>query len=363
MDEYGGAQIHVRDLSTWLKGQGHDVLVLSGWPGRVSDFVQAQGASYIEIPDLVRPISLMQDLRAIRQIYDALCLQRPDILSCHSSKAGLLGRIAVKLANMKGVPVRAVFTAHGWAFTDGVPFAQRLLYRCIEKCAGFITDHAITVSVFDRDLALKSNILPAHKVTAVHNGMPDYPCPAREIVLGRPVRLLMVARFGPQKDHDTLLKALARCVDLPWVLDLVGGGDDMAVRALCQNLGIEDRVHFHGESENIASFMERADVYFLISHWEGFPRSILEAMRAALPVIATRVAGVGEAVIDRQTGILVAPSDVAGLESAVREMLSDLPMLHQMGVQGRKRFEEDFTFSVMVAKTIQIYKVLLQNHD
>lgn len=355
MDEYGGAQIHVRDLCLWLKGQGHQPVVLSGRPGRVSDFLESQDIEYHEIPDLARPIRPRDDWRALAQVRDALRAIKPDLLSCHSSKAGLIGRIA---ARMTKTPV--IFTAHGWAFTDGVPTAPRMIYRVIERAAGFLSDHIITVSDYDRDLARRANIVPANRITAIHNGMPFLPALSRARH-DSPMRLLMVARVGPQKDHALLIDALKDCRDLDWTLDFVGGGDDAALRAQVQAAGLATRIHFRGEREDIADRMQNADLYCLISKWEGFPRSILEAMRASLPVIATNVAGVPEAVNNGETGFTVPPGDRTALVTALRTLIADRARAEQMGQKGRLSFETRFTFAAMAGKTLSLYQTIVDN--
>lgn len=351
MDELGGAQVHVRDLSLWLKGVGHEPLVLSGWPGKVSDFLQSQGISYLEIPDLERPIHPVKDFKALIEIVKALRSARPDILSCHSSKAGLLGRIAAALA---GVP--AVFTAHGWAFTDGVPRRERFLYRMLERLAGFFGRHIITVSNYDRNLALRARISSPEKITAIHNGMPERPLAVRTERLPF-TRMMMVARVGPQKDHARLLRALWGCLDLEWTLDFVGGGDDLALRQLAKQLRLDERVNFLGERNDVPALMERqTDLYLLVSNWEGLPRSILEAMRAGLPVIASDVGGVSEAVLHGQTGLLVKPSDDQSLLLALRNLLTKPDLQAQMGRAGRAHYEKNFTFLSMAQQTLRIYE-------
>jgi glycosyltransferase involved in cell wall biosynthesis len=355
MDEYGGAQIHVRDLALWLKGQreggGHEPLVLSGWQGKVSDFLESQDIACHEVPDLVRQIDPVKDVKAFFQIRKLLKDHKPDVLSCHSSKAGLLGRLAAKSC---GIPV--LFTAHGWAFTEGVPVTQRLLYGVIEKVAGWFSDHIVTVSEYDRALGIKSRIVPPEKIEAVHNGMPDRPAPTRGS-RSEPPRLMMVARVGPQKDHARLLRVLWGCLDLPWTLDLIGGGDDLELRQMVADMGYADRVIFRGERDDVPDLMDtKADLYLLISKWEGLPRSILEAMRSGLPVIASNVGGVGEAVVDGVTGLIVPPGEDEPLMTALRRLLEDESLRLQMGAAGRKRFEENFTFLAMATKTLGIYK-------
>lgn len=351
MDELGGAQVHVRDLSLWLKGQGHEPIVFSGWPGKVSDFLQHQGVGYGQIPDLERPINPLKDIKALIQIFKALRKTKPDVLSCHSSKAGLLGRIAAKLA---GVPV--IFTAHGWSFTEGIPEKERRLYKRIEKFAAVFSDHIITVSEYDRNLALQAQIAAPSKITAIHNGMPDRKVAVRKHHTN-PVSLMMVARVGPQKDHSRLLRALWGCTDLEWNLQIIGGGDDLALRVLAEQMEIADRINFRGERDDVPELMDRdADIYLLISNWEGLPRSILEAMRSGLPVIASDVGGVRECVLDGLTGRVVPPGQDQPLVAALRDLLQDRQRQRDMGLAGRTHFEENFTFLAMAKRTLAVYE-------
>ena len=350
MDEFGGAQVHVRDLCLLMHGQGHEVSLLSGWPGKVSDSVENENIPYFEIEDLQRSIHPLKDWRAFLQIRNILKDLQPDLLTCHSSKAGLLGRLA---ARSLGIPV--VFTAHGWAFTDGVPKAHRLIYKGLEKLAGFFSTQVITVSEYDRQLALKNHILPENKISTVLNGMPSIPSPPSREGRKGAVKILMVARVGPQKDHESLLRALWGCTDLNWKLDLVGGGDDYELRQLAKHMKIDDRINFLGERLDVPQLMEKADIFALISNWEGLPLTIIEAMRSQLPVIASDV-GVSEVVAHRHTGILVPPKSDEFLLKELRKLIEDRQAQCQMGKNGRKRFEDFFTFSTMAQKTMAVYE-------
>ncbi len=355
MDEYGGAQVHIRDLTLWLKGKGHQPVVLSGWPGKVSDYIEHMGITYKHVPDLVRQIHPIQDIKAFLQIRRTLKRVNPDIVSCHSSKAGLVGRLA---CFSLGIPV--IFTAHGWAFTDNVPQPHRTLYKLIEKFGGFLSSHVITVSQFDKELALKNHIIPERKITAIHNGMPDIPYAApKGQDLTKIVRLVMIARFGAQKDHETLVHALGKIKDLNWTLDLVGGGDNSQIVPLVQTLGLDEKVRFLGEQEDIPTYLSNADIYCLISHWEGFPRSILEAMRTGLPVIATNVAGVKESVLDGKTGYCVPHKNSDVLAEKLKYLIENPSIIKSMGEAGRKEFEAHFTFDKMAYKTLNIYENIL----
>tara|TARA_R110002124_G_scaffold64985_2_gene177935 strand:+ start:752644 stop:753774 length:1131 start_codon:yes stop_codon:yes gene_type:complete len=361
LDEFGGVQIHIRDLTTWLKAQGHEPLVYSGWPGIISDHIKAMGTPYYEIKDMGRPIRPLKDIKSILQLRRYLKKHQPDILSCHSSKAGIIGRIAAI-----GLPTKAIFTAHGWAFTEGVSMKQRFVYKWIEKCAAPFCAKIITVSEYDRNLALKHKICRPEKIIAIHNGMPARPAPQRDTIEAleekaprrAPVKFIMVARFCPQKDHETLLHALKTIENENWHLTLAGNGDSLPMQQLAVELDLTDRIDFLGERSDVPELLETHDVFLLITHWEGFPRSIIEAMRAGLPTIATEVAGNGESVADAQTGYLVPHKDIAAVAMSIAELTGSPEKRLDMGLQARKRYEEEFTFLKMAQRNLALYETL-----
>ena len=149
---------------------------------------------------MVREISPMKDLRAIYEIRNILLQERPSLVHCHSSKAGIVGRIAARLCHIPNV-----FTAHGWAFTDGVQPGKRFVYRNIENLVGYITDEIICVSEYDLDLGRQ--YLPSHadKMTAIHNCIPDVPLNlVRDWDKAEKhdfLNCIVVARFTPQKKY------------------------------------------------------------------------------------------------------------------------------------------------------------------
>jgi glycosyltransferase involved in cell wall biosynthesis len=257
-----------------------------------------------------------------------------------------------------------VFTAHGWAFTPGIPTLQAALYRRIERVAAPLASRIITVSNFDRELALAVGIGSQGKVITVHNGMPDVQGGLRADPGRHPARLVMVARFEPQKDHATLLRALSGLRQHEWELDLIGDGPLLReVEHLCGELEISRRVRFWGQRLDVDGRLAEAQVCLLISNWEGFPRSILEAMRAGLPVIASRVGGIGESVVDGETGFLVGRGDVELLRSRLERLLLDGELRRRLGAAGRTRYEQHFTLGHTVAKTLAVYHQVLAEHQ
>ena len=350
-DPIGGVQIHIKDLAAAAQAQGHTVTVLAGGTGPFIEALRAQGTPTIVLRHLTVPIRPLSDVRALREIRGLLSELRPDLVALHSAKAGVLGRLA---ARALGIP--AILTAHGWTFTPGFPSLPAVVYRQVERLAGPLTSKIIAVSEFDRRLALSAHIVPEDRIVTVHNGMPDVPSRLRSEPGRTPPRLIMVARFSAQKDHPTLFRALAGLLDQPWEMDLVGDGPLMGeMKGLARELGLEQRVRFLGQRMDVAELLAQAQVSVLATNWEGFPLSILESMRAGLPVIASAVGGIDEAVIDEETGCLVPRGDVIRLRQRIERLLTAPLLRTRMGVGARHRYEQQFTLDVSVKKTLAVY--------
>jgi glycosyltransferase involved in cell wall biosynthesis len=348
----GGVQIHVRDLAVSLQAQGHRCTVVTGGTGLFVDMLRAERVPTIILRHLIVPIHPVHDALALGEIRRVLKELSPDLVAAHSSKAGILARIAGRTL---GIPV--ILTAHGWNFTPGIAAVPAAMYRQIERLAGPLSSKIITVSEYDRQLALSAGIVGENKLVTVYNGMADVGPQLRARPGVSPVRLVMVARFGAQKDHPTLLRALAGLLDLPWEIDLIGDGELLGqTQAQAAELGLANRIHFLGQRRDVDELLARAQVSVLATNWEGFPLSILEAMRAGLPVVATDVAGIAESVQDGDTGYLVPRGDVAVLQDRLRRLLLDAALRTRMGANGRARFEQHFTLPLFVQNTLAVYQ-------
>jgi glycosyltransferase involved in cell wall biosynthesis len=356
-DPVGGAQIHVRDLAAAMQAQGHSVAVLTSGSGPFLDDLRTRGIPTHVLRHLTVPIRPWEDLRALRELRSLLTDFRPDLVAAHSAKAGVIGRMAARLLS---IPV--VVTTHGWSFTDGVPPLKAAVYRWIERLTGpFSADRTITVSEYDRQLALRAGILPPERVVTVHNGMPDIPPELRANPAGHPAKLVMVARFGAQKDHPTLLRALHGLRDRAWELTLVGEGPLLGeIRVMASSLGIGERVQFLGQRMDVVQILAQSHIALLVTNWEGFPLSILEAMRARLPVVASAVGGVSESVRDGESGFLVPPKEVGPLRERLGRLLDDPRLRVSLGERGRALYEEHFTLDQTVRKTLAVYAGVLR---
>ncbi len=344
----GGAQTHILDLVKEL-AEEYEFHVISGFSGPLLDRLKSMEVKTYIAPNLIRSIHPLKDYKAMSEIAGLLRRIRPDIVHLHSSKAGIVGRA---VAAALGIPV--VFTVHGWAFTEGAPPLNRLIGWVLEFCLAPLASEMIAVSRYDAQLAKRLHVAVGLRLTVVHSGIPDIVSPKKPqhtpMVLG-----VMVARFSPPKDQQLVLRALAQVPDLQ--LMFVGGGELLEEsKVLALELGVWDRVTFVGEASDVTPYLWAADFFALASRYEGFPIVILEAMRAGLPVLASDVGGVSEAVDRWETGLLIGKDSLEQWIDALRRIKDNRELRQRMGLAGRRRYEKAFLVSEMADQVRAVYE-------
>jgi glycosyltransferase involved in cell wall biosynthesis len=273
---------------------------------------------------------------------------KPDVLHTHDLPPHLLGSPAAWLAR---VPV-VIHTRH---FRTGkLTFRHALAARA----ASALSTAVVAVSEDSAGL-LGSEGVATSKLLVIHNGA-DVQAFAPGDRWTRPPgrRVISVGRLSPVKDYPTLLQAARRVVAcLPdFRLDIVGDGPSRAsLGALRTELGLESCVRFLGERHDVAELLASADAFALASTSEGLSISLLEALAAGLPIVATRVGGNPEIVEDGVTGVLVSPGDVDAVATALVSLLSDAGRLTSMARAARLRAEQHFDLRRVVARYEALY--------
>jgi glycosyltransferase involved in cell wall biosynthesis len=355
-DAVGGATIHVRDMARAMIEDGHEAVVLVGGSGAVTEQLARSGVPYHSLKLLQRSIHPVRDWRALAELTAVLRSLAPDLVSTHTAKAGWIGRAACARL---GLP--AVHTPHGWAIGRRISTASGVLFTLAERVAKPWARAIICVCEHEKRLAMAKGVAHPEDLFVVHNGVRDIP-PALRAEPGRtPVRICSVARLEAPKDHATLLAALRTVDSAAWTLDLVGDGPNAsAIRERARALGIGDRVHLLGYQPDTAVPLAEAQIFALSSRSEAFPRSVLEAMRAGLPIVASDVGGVREAVTHGSNGFLVPPGDPAAMGSALSALLRDAGLRRTLGAASRDAYERQFRVEFMVRKTQAVYADVLR---
>jgi glycosyltransferase involved in cell wall biosynthesis len=344
----GGAQVALLNLIMNLP-VGFEPIVAAGEEGFLQQECARKGIPYRVIPGLVAPISPVKDSLALMRLLALIRRERPCVVHAHTSKAGILGRVAARLTR---TPV--IFTAHTWSFDEGVPRLRKKIAVPIERITAALGGKIITVADSNTHEALRHSITTRRNLIRIWNGVPDSRLRASPGSRDR-VTLITVARMVPQKDHALLLRALVGVCG-NWCLQMVGDGPlRREIQLLAEQLQLGGRLQFLGERKDVAELLSQADVFILPSKWEGLPVSILEAMRAGLPVVATDVGGVREAVQEDVTGLLSKAHDEEGLRDRIQSLITLPSLMMQMGKAGRRRFEEHFRIETMVDRTVELY--------
>jgi glycosyltransferase involved in cell wall biosynthesis len=351
-DVLGGAQSHVRDLSLELRSLGHDVTVITGAPGVFSQQLCQEGIPWLQAKSLVRPVRPHLDFAALVELWCALRQLKPDLVCAHTAKAGSLARAAARLHD-----IPSVFTPHGWSMFNRTSLEPNALFCCAERVAGRLGTRIINVCEYERGLARQFHVCPGKTLDVVHNGIAEIELARTRPIHAQPPVLVMVARFVAQKDHATLIQALSGLLFMEWRLVLVGVGELQArVEEQLDGLGWKGRVTILPAETSVNRLLLEAQVFVLSSHFEAMPISILEAMRAGLPVVATDVGGVPECVRHEETGLLVSRGDVAGLRDALARVIACPASRVAMGEAGHRLWRAQFTARAMAARTVEVYK-------
>lgn len=367
----GGAQELAMFTADLLDPARYETSMLSGPQtgpeGEIISAVRARGIPLTILPELVREISPFKDLLALAKLTWFMRQGRYHVVHTHSSKAGILGRVAARLA---GVPV-IVHTVHGWGFYDGQHPALRTLYITLEKLADRCCDRLIVVSRLNADKGLAVGISRPEKYVTISGGIdvetyahPTVDRVAMRSALGIPAGAPVVGtvgRLSPQKAPLDWMRAAAMVAQAVPEVRFVYVGDGPlrpAVETLIAELELTDKVILTGLRRDIPDLLAVFDVFALSSLWEGLPLVALQAMAAGLPVVCTQVDGTAEAIVDGVTGLLVPPAQPRALGEAIVSLLRDPARMQRMATAGRRR-AEDFSLRKMVVTIDALYQELL----
>lgn len=366
--ELGGAQRNTLYTVEHLDPERFRKALVTGRGGRLDGEARAGRSFNVHFIDsLVRPVRPWSDLRALWGLTRLLRRLRPGIVHTHSSKAGVLGRLAARLA---GVPF-VIHSVHGFSFSPFHPPATRWLYRLAERIAAPLTTRFLCVSRANLEEGIRLGLWKRERAQIVRSGIPldrfRDPRDGAEVraELGIPVDAPVVGSVGnfkPQKAPLDLIEAFDGVVrELPAAHLVVAGDGPLRadVEARVRELDLEDRVHLLGWCDDVPRLLGAFDVFLLVSLWEGLPRSLVQARAAGLAVVATAVDGSAEAVDDGVTGFLVPPRDPAAAAERVVRLLRDPDLRRGMGEVGRESLEE-FDIDAMVRQQERIYQELLR---
>ena len=358
----GGAQTHIYELSDYFIRKGNKIAVMSQPGGFLEQEVKKLGAVFFSNRFFSNNLNPFRIFKAIKRIKDVVKEFNPDLVSCHSTAAGFLGRLAIKNK------VLTIFTAHGWSFNPNVSCVKRILAFLCEKIVSSYCSKIICVSQFDKELAIKYKIYPEEKLITIHNGTEIQS--KREQFFSslepKKIKMVFVGRLNKQKDpillvdvFHSLLPELKNKAEISIIGD---GPKRKEIGQFINKHNLKDKIKLLGDlsREKVFEILKESHLFVLTSNWEGFPRSILEAMSFGLAVIASDVGGSRESV-SKENGILVKKGDRESLKNALEILLKKPPMIKAMGKRGWEKARDNFSLEKMFIQTEEVYKNLFFN--
>jgi glycosyltransferase involved in cell wall biosynthesis len=361
----GGAQDYIITILKNLDPNKYELYVFGKMDGeRLVEFNKLNFVNYSDVPSLSRDIFPLKDIVAIIQVFKLCKKFNIDIIHTHSSKAGVVGRIGARIAGVKGI----LHTIHGFSFHDFMTKKRKFIFILLERFMSFFTDALLLVSNKEKEIAINLKLRPRKFIKTIYNGVDFLPFnnninrnelrnsvgfQTSDFIIG------FSGRFSQQKALHILIEAFSKInLELPSSrLLLVGDGilKDKLIQQAAQ-LNVSDKILMTGFQSNVVPYYKIMDVFVMTSLWEGLSRSLVEAMYAKLPVIATNVGGTSDAVRTDETGWLIEANNVNQVVSSVRDAYLNPEKREEMGEKAYHWARESFDIHKNVSQISMLYE-------
>lgn len=369
----GGSASSTLLIISGLNKDRFNVTLISGCTndpdGEIANFIAQKNLNYILIPDLTREIRLLKDIKAFFRIYHFIKEEKFDIVHTSTSKAGILGRWAAKLAGVKLI----VYSPQGHIFYGYYGWGKTKLFIYLEKLTGLITDRIITLTQRGKEEHLNYKIAKPNKFVPIYDGIEiemfsnfqidiikekeKWGIPSDAPVIGT------VTRLEPVKGNQYFIASFPQIIKIFPQLKvfIVGDGNEREkLKHYVRKLGLSENVIFTGQCKDIRGIVSIFDIFVLPSLNEGMGVCLLEAQALGVPVVATKVGGIPEVVKDGITGILIPARNPKAMSEAIINLLKNKSLRKNMSEEGRKWIDNRFSAESMVEKISDLYEELIK---
>ena len=338
-----------------------------GREGELLEEAKASGIEVVLMPEMRREIHPWRDLRALRSLTRILRETEPHIVHTHSSKAGILGRVAARRAS---IPV-IIHTIHGQAFHPNLNRLTNSLFIKLERYVSRFTHKIITVADAMTEQAVAAGVAPEEKFVTVRSGMEvehflgsdkhreetrqRFGFSPEHVVVGK------IARLAPLKGYEYMLELIAElCPRHPQLRFMFVGDGQLwhELEATAEAMGIRDKIVFTGlvPATEVPACISAMDIVVHTSLREGLARVLPQALLSCKPVVSFDIDGAREVVLNGETGFLVEPRSMPGLIQSVETLVQDPALGRRMGERGRELCRHPFDKKVMVEEIIEVYR-------
>jgi glycosyltransferase involved in cell wall biosynthesis len=370
--EFGGAQRFIYRLITNLDLTKYDISVAAGPEGNDANGLlfnlKKEDFRTIALKFLRRGVNPLFDLLGLFEIKRLIKKEQPDILFLCSTKAGILGSLAYQLnSKFKIKNSKLIYRIGGWTFNDPWPNWKRRLYLWLEKETAKFKDIIINNAESDRQQAIKLGIKPKNEIVTIHNGLDidkleflfreearfqiseilklnqNSKLEIQNLIIGT------IANFYSAKGLEYLIQAVNLTKDNNLKFILIGDGQEREkLEKAIKKYNLENKFFLVGAIPEAYKYLKAFDIFVLPSVKEGFPWTILEAMAAGVPVVATRVGAMPEIIQENKTGILIEPKNPQQIADAITKLLNNENLRKGLAEQGRKTVIEKFNLDKMI---------------
>ncbi len=358
----GGVRRHLVDLLSHLNLNKYEVHVVHG-SKRVDDvFLSAQkdlaenGIHFYQVKEMVREISIPNDIVAMKTIIKILKRIEPQIVHCHSSKAGAIGRIAARICGIKKV----YYTPHAYIFQNpNLSTKKKFMYKGIEKLLGFLTTKIVHVSRGEEDVALKNNVVPLNKSVVIYNGIPT-PIHSHSSIRNSKDRIVVgtIARMDYQKNPWLFIRIAEQVIEKTENVEFVYIGDGEYYKDVLdyvKNNGLDRFIKLKGFHPNPDVELMNFDIFLSTSLYEGMPYSLIEALSYKKPIVATDVVGNNEIVIDGYNGYLFNKDDAKEGAHKILDIIRKTNLYGTLSENSFKSYKDNFKIDKMISSIEELY--------
>jgi glycosyltransferase involved in cell wall biosynthesis len=369
--DLGGAQQFIARLITLLDKNKFSFTLVSGSDGNNEiKSILPPDTQYLVAENLKRNPHPIKDILGVHELRNIILARKPDILFLNSSKAGFIGALAAKFASRKLPNLKTIYRIGGWTFNDPWPAWKRWVYKKMEQISAPWKDYIILNNSLDLELAKKFNIVGKKEVKIIYNGIDPYVNVLEKEEARQELKSKLpegffdsfivgtIANFYPAKDIANLINAAKNTPDKFKFLIIGDGHLRPEIDTQIRSLGLRPRFFLLGKIPNAHRYLRAFDVFALPSVKEGFPWSVLEAMAAKVPVIATNVGAIPEIIEDGKSGLIVPPRDPHALAQAIIDISNQTENgTQEMVIQAHQTIVNNFS----IRKMIDEYEKLFLN--
>ena len=361
---WGGAQRHVFDLASFCHKNGHNTVVALGGEGMLNNKLVAQGIAVRGIGSMGRDISFMNDLVSLKDIFNIIRKEKPDILHLHSPKAAGLGAFVGWILKIPKI----IYTVHGWTFNESRPLHQRLAIAFFSWLTMLFSTHIITLS--EKEMG-QAQMFPfvLQKLRMIYLGIST-----PKFLTQKDAKAFIQSKIPEEIDKKTIVGTIAELhpnKGLIYAINsienvlkrfpsliyfIIGEGEQREnLETLIREKGVDKNVILAGHVDNAAQYLKGFSIFLLPSVKEGLPYTLIEAGYAGLPTISTAVGGIPEIIDDMKSGIIIQSKKSEEIVHSLEFLLQHKNIQREHGKNLQEKVKITFNLENMMAKTMEIY--------